>query len=328
MGTSQFLKKDVQRIALLDVRIFNTDRHSGNLLYRQTREQARADRRHAMIAGDHCYQLTPIDHGFCLPESLECPFLEWLYWPQVALPLDPELKQMVLDIDIERDIQVLRNQIPQMILRKGMLRMYYFAATFLKVCVKAGLTLFEIGRIMSESIYEEEPGAQGPGEDPEGLTDITELIKCANQAVDLMDDLDNRGGGLERYIPIEGEYPQPLKQGSGPMSGGPSGRSLMSQGSKTMCSKGKTFTLPEDKQLEFRGEGSEGEESPKQGEATQPFVGDFWDGQHGEMGQQNKGLRSSLSLSELYHELSYPDVGSLDTPQYQPQSAVQSPFNK
>lgn len=28
-------------------------------------------------------ELIPIDHGFCLPETLEPPFLEWLHWPQV-----------------------------------------------------------------------------------------------------------------------------------------------------------------------------------------------------------------------------------------------------
>jgi hypothetical protein len=29
--------------------------------------------------------LRPIDHGFCLPEALEPPYLEWLHWPQVML---------------------------------------------------------------------------------------------------------------------------------------------------------------------------------------------------------------------------------------------------
>ena len=27
-------------------------------------------------------ELCPIDHGFCLPEALEPPYLEWLHWPQ------------------------------------------------------------------------------------------------------------------------------------------------------------------------------------------------------------------------------------------------------
>ena len=28
-------------------------------------------------------ELVPIDHGFCLPEALEPPYFEWLYWGQV-----------------------------------------------------------------------------------------------------------------------------------------------------------------------------------------------------------------------------------------------------
>ena len=28
--------------------------------------------------------LSPIDHGFCLPEALEPPYFEWLHWPQVC----------------------------------------------------------------------------------------------------------------------------------------------------------------------------------------------------------------------------------------------------
>ena len=30
--------------------------------------------------------LSPIDHGFCLPEALEPPYFEWLHWPQVGTP--------------------------------------------------------------------------------------------------------------------------------------------------------------------------------------------------------------------------------------------------
>lgn len=36
----------------------------------------------ARLAEARC-ALRPIDHGFCLPEALEPPYLEWLHWPQV-----------------------------------------------------------------------------------------------------------------------------------------------------------------------------------------------------------------------------------------------------
>ena len=31
--------------------------------------------------------LVPIDHGFCLPEALEPPYLEWQHWPQARSPM-------------------------------------------------------------------------------------------------------------------------------------------------------------------------------------------------------------------------------------------------
>ncbi len=34
MGTSRFSASDVHRIGILDIRLFNTDRHAGNMLVR------------------------------------------------------------------------------------------------------------------------------------------------------------------------------------------------------------------------------------------------------------------------------------------------------
>jgi hypothetical protein len=34
-------------------------------------------------------ELIPIDHGFCLPEALESPYLEWLFWPQACAHTGP-----------------------------------------------------------------------------------------------------------------------------------------------------------------------------------------------------------------------------------------------
>ena len=47
--------KEVQKIAVLDIRLANADRHAGNILVCQD--------------GDHM-QLVPIDHGYCLPEKV------------------------------------------------------------------------------------------------------------------------------------------------------------------------------------------------------------------------------------------------------------------
>lgn len=75
---SRFSAEDVHRIGILDLRLFNTDRHSGNLLVNQTEDKNES---HPWLA--RRVDLIPIDHGFCLPEALEPPYFEWMHWPQV-----------------------------------------------------------------------------------------------------------------------------------------------------------------------------------------------------------------------------------------------------
>jgi hypothetical protein len=79
--------RDVQRIGILDLRLFNTDRHAGNMLVRRPRplpSQQRLDGGAALMDLNQQYELVPIDHGFALPEALEPPYLEWQHWPQVG----------------------------------------------------------------------------------------------------------------------------------------------------------------------------------------------------------------------------------------------------
>lgn len=87
-GTSRFPASEVHRIGILDVRLLNLDRHSGNILVRKLgRKELEARRlglgREATV--DAGVELIPIDHGYCLPEMLEAAYFEWLHWPQVSL---------------------------------------------------------------------------------------------------------------------------------------------------------------------------------------------------------------------------------------------------
>jgi hypothetical protein len=77
-GTSCFPVSAVHRIGILDIRIFNTDRHAGNLLVRKL--DTRAGKFEAQT------ELIPIYHGLCLPESLEDPYFEWIHWSQASIP--------------------------------------------------------------------------------------------------------------------------------------------------------------------------------------------------------------------------------------------------
>ena len=82
MGASCFAVEAVHRIGILDLRLLNTDRHAGNILVRRQRPApAHAGARAKLESAG--VELVPIDHGFCLPEALEAPYLEWLHWPQV-----------------------------------------------------------------------------------------------------------------------------------------------------------------------------------------------------------------------------------------------------
>ena len=82
MGASRFGARDVHRIGILDIRIWNTDRHAGNILVRRQRASSAGLSGLQMLDSSQL-ELVPIDHGFCLPESLEPPYFEWLHWPQV-----------------------------------------------------------------------------------------------------------------------------------------------------------------------------------------------------------------------------------------------------
>jgi hypothetical protein len=57
MGPRAFSVKEVHKIAVLDIRLANADRHAGNILVHKEEE------------GDN-YKLIPIDHGYCLPEKV------------------------------------------------------------------------------------------------------------------------------------------------------------------------------------------------------------------------------------------------------------------
>ena len=66
---------EVQKIALLDIRIMNADRNAANLLARRRRTSD----------GSTVWSLVPIDHGYCLRNKADVAWCDWawLEWPQV-----------------------------------------------------------------------------------------------------------------------------------------------------------------------------------------------------------------------------------------------------
>nr|GEW34592.1 phosphatidylinositol 4-kinase gamma 7-like [Tanacetum cinerariifolium] len=135
-GSSRFPVADVHRIGILDVRIFNTDRHAGNLLVRKV-----ADGEFGEV------ELIPIDHGLCLPECLEDPYFEWIHWPQASLPFSEDELEYIKNLDADHDSEMLRTELPM--IREACLRVLTLSTTFLKEAAAFGLCLAEIGEMMS-----------------------------------------------------------------------------------------------------------------------------------------------------------------------------------
>lgn len=146
-GTSSFPVSAVHRIGILDIRIFNTDRHGGNLLVRKLDGVGRFGQ----------VELIPIDHGLCLPESLEDPYFEWIHWPQASIPFSEDELAYIESLDPERDCEMLRSELPM--IREACLRILVLCTIFLKEAAAFGLCLAEIGEMMSREFRsgEEEP---------------------------------------------------------------------------------------------------------------------------------------------------------------------------
>ncbi|KAG8043855.1 hypothetical protein GUJ93_ZPchr0458g22446 [Zizania palustris] len=149
-GTSSFPVAAVHRIGILDIRIFNTDRHSGNVLVRKL-DGGGTGRFGCQT------ELFPIDHGLCLPENLEDPYFEWIHWAQSSIPFSEEELEYIRNLDPMRDVAMLRRELPM--IREACLRVLMLCTIFLKEAAASGLCLAEIGEMMTREFIgmEEEP---------------------------------------------------------------------------------------------------------------------------------------------------------------------------
>ncbi|KAJ6902889.1 phosphatidylinositol 4-kinase gamma 7-like [Populus alba x Populus x berolinensis] len=146
-GTSSFPVTAVHRIGILDIRILNTDRHGGNLLVRKLDGVGRFGQ----------VELIPIDHGLCLPETLEDPYFEWIHWPQASIPFSDDELEYIEKLEPGKDCDMLRMELPT--IRDACLRVLLLCTIFLKEAASSGLCLAEIGEMMSREFRagEEEP---------------------------------------------------------------------------------------------------------------------------------------------------------------------------
>ncbi|KAK4415827.1 Phosphatidylinositol 4-kinase gamma 4 [Sesamum alatum] len=145
MGPGAFPVKEVHKIAVLDMRLANADRHAGNILIGK--------------GADGQTVLIPIDHGYCLPFSFEDCTFEWLYWPQARQHFTVDTIEYIRSLDAEEDIALLRFYGWDLPLECA--RVLRISTMLLKKGVEKGLTPFAIGNMMcrenvrKESVIEE-----------------------------------------------------------------------------------------------------------------------------------------------------------------------------
>nr|AXI69405.1 phosphatidylinositol 4-kinase gamma 4 [Olea europaea subsp. europaea] len=145
MGPTAFPAEEVHKIAVLDMRMANADRHAGNILVSK--------------GEDGQTMLIPIDHGYCLPESFEDCTFDWLYWPQARLPFNDDTANYIKSLDAEEDIALLKFYGWDLPLECA--RVLRISTMLLKKGAERKLPPFAIGKIMcratlnKESVIEE-----------------------------------------------------------------------------------------------------------------------------------------------------------------------------
>jgi len=133
VGPSKFPVREVHKIGILDMRIFNNDRHGGNILLREK--------------DDGTIELIPIDHGLSLPSTLDRAWFDWLTWSQAKVPFDDETREYIDRIDVEADVKTLR----EIGISEESIRTMIISTTLLKKGAAANLTLYEIASMVCRS---------------------------------------------------------------------------------------------------------------------------------------------------------------------------------
>lgn len=133
-GPGIFPRDSVHKIAILDIRTLNYDRHGGNILVTK--------------GDDGSYDLVPIDHAFTLPESVQAvPWAIWMDWPAAKQPMSKATIDYILHLDADLEVNVLKEELDNHI-RPRAFRSLRIATMLLQAGAAAGLSLFDIGKLI------------------------------------------------------------------------------------------------------------------------------------------------------------------------------------
>jgi len=131
IGPRSFPVREVHNIAALDMMIHNTDRHDGNILYKK--EGANLN-------------LTPIDHGFSLPDKFGTAWWDWTTYPQSDTPFGEELVESISRFDAQEFINEISTEFH---IREECARVFKVSCFVLRTGMAAGKTPKQLAAFMS-----------------------------------------------------------------------------------------------------------------------------------------------------------------------------------
>lgn len=141
LSPTKFPVDEVWKIALLDMRLLNTDRNDANILVKYADKERTTCR------------LIPIDHGYALPDCLEVAWCDWVWldWKQIREPLTNTVIKYVAECfeRVDEDVAMLRRELD---IREECLVTFRIMTRFLKRCVVDNrISLFDAASIASRS---------------------------------------------------------------------------------------------------------------------------------------------------------------------------------
>lgn len=119
---------EVRHLAILDIRTFNPDRHSSNVLY--------ADQK-----------LIPIDHNLILPSGLYGGHFVWQYWPQAKTHFTPLEKAYIASFNPEEERLMLLNEFK---IDERACNLFFIASLLLQQGALHDLTPFDLSELINK----------------------------------------------------------------------------------------------------------------------------------------------------------------------------------
>lgn len=149
-GPNLFTKDDVHRIGLLDLRILNCDRHSGNMLFNSSQKR--------LIPIDHALSFPSVDFDVDNEETAVRPAFDkdynnlsladisfdWLMFPQAKLPFSKDVIEGIKSMNVVKDLETMKKLNMSVNQR---LAVFMSSALLRLGAIEYNKTLYELGMI-------------------------------------------------------------------------------------------------------------------------------------------------------------------------------------